>query len=206
VSRARATYLTTGKALKNNTAGAELQRFNSMLVLFRKYGNKYGFDPLMLAAQGFQESGLKQDARSHVGAIGVMQLMPATGQEMRVGDIGVTEANIHAASKYMDPLMSKYFADAAFDEQQRALFAFAAYNAGPGRIAQMRKAAAADGLNPNVWFNNVELVVEKRVGMEPVQYVRNIYKYFVAYRLELEHEVRREQAIQKTKRESQSSH
>jgi membrane-bound lytic murein transglycosylase MltF len=100
--------------------------------LFEKYGKKYGFDPLMLAAQGYQESQLNQQAKSQVGAIGVMQLMPATGAEMKVGDIHVMEANIHAGAKYMDILMTKYFPDAHFSEGNRPLFAFASYNAERG--------------------------------------------------------------------------
>jgi membrane-bound lytic murein transglycosylase MltF len=140
----------------------------------------------MLAAQGYQESQLRQDARSPVGAVGIMQLMPATGAELGVGDIHVAEANIHGGAKYMDQLMTRYFPDAKFDETNRTLFAFAAYNAGPGRISQMRKLAAQRGLDPDKWFNNVELVTAEKVGMETTTYVRNIYKYYVAYRLMLE--------------------
>ena len=116
--------------------------------MFEKYGTRYQFDPLMLAAQGYQESQLRQDAKSHVGAIGIMQLMPATGAELKVGDIRIAEANIHAGAKYMDILMTKYFPDAKFSDANRPLFAFASYIAGPGRIAQMRKEAERRGLNP----------------------------------------------------------
>ena len=179
-------YMRRIKELKDPTANADWQRFQETLKLFEKYGPQYGFDPLMLAAQGYQESQLNQSARSHVGAIGVMQLMPATGEQMKVGDIKITEANIHAGAKYMDLLMSKYFADANFSEGNRPLFAFAAYNAGPGNVAKVRKEAAARGLDPNKWFNNVEIVVSQRIGTETTTYVRNIYKYYVAYRLTLD--------------------
>jgi membrane-bound lytic murein transglycosylase MltF len=154
--------------------------------LFKKYGEQYAFDPLMLAAQGYQESQLDQNAKSHVGAIGVMQLMPATGAELKVGDITITEPNIHAGAKYMDQLMTKFFSDAEFSAANRSLFAFAAYNAGPGRISQMRKLAQKRGLDPNKWFNNVELVTAEKVGIETTTYVRNIYKYYAAYSLMLE--------------------
>jgi membrane-bound lytic murein transglycosylase MltF len=140
----------------------------------------------MLAAQGYQESQLNQNARSHVGAIGIMQLMPATGEQMKVGDITVTESNIHAGTKYMDTLMTKYFPDASFSEGNRPLFAFAAYNAGPGNVAKVRKEAARRGLDPDKWFNNVEIVVSEKIGTETTTYVRNIYKYYVAYRLTLD--------------------
>src|SRR5262245_64247163 len=104
------------KQMKNNTADAELKRFQDIIALFHKYGQKYNFDPLMLAAQGYQESRLDQNARSHVGAIGVMQIMPATGAELKVGDIRITEPNIQAGAKYMDPLMTRYFADEMFGD------------------------------------------------------------------------------------------
>lgn len=177
------------KQIHNNTAGAEYKRFEATLKLFEKYGAKYGFDPLMLAAQGYQESRLNQEARSHVGAIGVMQIMPATGQDLGVGSIHEVEPNIHGGTKYMDQLMTKYFPDAKFSEADRPLFAFASYNAGPGRIAQLRKETAKRGLDPDKWFNNVELVVAEKVGMETTTYVRNIYKYYAAYRLTLDAQV-----------------
>jgi membrane-bound lytic murein transglycosylase MltF len=68
----------------------------------------------MLAAQRYRESQLNQDAENHVGAIGIMQLIPATGAEMKVGDIKVTESNIRAGTKYLDRLMTKFFFDAHF--------------------------------------------------------------------------------------------
>ncbi|KPK07266.1 MAG: lytic transglycosylase [Betaproteobacteria bacterium SG8_39] len=174
------------KQITNNVAGAPWQRFEQMFKLFEKYGAKYHFDPLMLAAQGYQESGLNQAARSPVGAIGVMQIMPATGAELNVGDIKILEPNIHAGAKYMDQLMTRYFPDAHFDEQNRTLFAFASYNAGPGRVIALRKETEKRGLDPNQWFNNVELVTAEKVGIETTTYVRNIFKYYIAYKLQLE--------------------
>ncbi|WP_294261245.1 transglycosylase SLT domain-containing protein [Propionivibrio sp.] len=176
-------YMQRVKQIRNSSADEDWKRFEDTIALFRKYGSKYNFDPLMLAAQGYQESGLNQQAKSHVGAIGIMQVMPATGAELGVGSIHVAEANVHAGTKYMDILMSKYFPDAHFSEANRPLFAFASYNAGPGNISKMRKEAAKRGLNPDKWFNNVELVVAEKIGVETTNYVRNIYKYYVAYRL-----------------------
>jgi membrane-bound lytic murein transglycosylase MltF len=140
----------------------------------------------MLAAQGYQESQLNQNAKSRVGAVGVMQLMPATGAEMRVGNIKVTEAKIHAGTKYMDQLMTRYFRDANFHEANRSLFTFAAYNAGPGQIASMRKEAVKRGLAPDKWFNNVEIVTAEKAGIETTTYARNIFKYYTAYKLMLD--------------------
>jgi membrane-bound lytic murein transglycosylase MltF len=179
-------YMKKVKELKDPTASAEYKRFQATIALFEKYGQRYHFDPLMLAAQGYQESQLDQEARSHVGAIGIMQLMPATGAEMKVGDISKAEPNIHAGAKYMDQLMSKFFPDANFSEGNRPLFAFASYNCGPGNVSRARKEAKRRGLDPDKWFNNVEVVVARQIGTETTTYVRNIYKYYVAYRLTLD--------------------
>jgi len=190
-------YMKVVKQISDNTNGAEIKRFQDTIAFFEKYGKAYHFDPLMLAAQGYQESQLNQDARSHVGAIGVMQLMPATGKELNVGSIKVTESNIHAGAKYLDQLMSKYFPDAKFSDTDRPLFAFASYNAGPGNIAKMRKEAKARGLDPDKWFNNVEIVVSERIGIETTTYVRNIYKYYAAYRLIEDAQAERSRAMKK---------
>jgi membrane-bound lytic murein transglycosylase MltF len=179
-------YMKRVRELKDPTASADYKRFQQTIALFEKYGKKYNFDPLMLAAQGYQESQLNQNAKSAVGAIGVMQVMPATGEQMKVGDIHVTESNIHAGAKYMDQLMTQYFADANFSEGNRPLFAFASYNCGPGNVAKARKEAEKRGLDPDKWFNNVELVIAQKVGSETTTYVRNIYKYYIAYTLTLD--------------------
>ncbi len=125
-----------------------------------------------------------------------MQLMPATGASLKVGDIRVTESNIHAGTKYMDQLMTKYFPDAKFDEANRPLFAFASYNCGPGNVAKMRKEAEKRGLDPDKWFNNVEIVTAEKIGIETTTYVRNIYKYYVSYRLTLDIQEQSEKARQ----------
>lgn len=169
--------------LKNTRTDAEMKRFGDSIEIFKKYGGQYGFDHLMLSAQGYQESRLDQSARSPVGAIGIMQVMPATGRDMKVGDITLAEPNIHAGTKYMDYILANFFKDAKLDAKNRTLFAFASYNAGPSRISKLRKEAADSGYDPDIWFDNVERIVAKRVGQEPVIYVRNIYKYYVAYKL-----------------------
>jgi membrane-bound lytic murein transglycosylase MltF len=137
----------------------------------------------MLTAQAFQESKLRQDARSHAGALGVMQIMPATGAEMGVGDVRELEPNIHAGTKYLNQLLTRYFPDASFDAVNRPLFAFASYNAGPGAVAGLRRQAERRGLDRDRWFNHVEVIAAEKIGLETTTYVRNIYKYYVAYRL-----------------------
>jgi len=162
-----------------------MSRFRGTYDTFRKYAETYSLDPLLLVAQGYQESRLRQDARSNRGAIGIMQVMPTTARAMGVGDVTRLDANIHAGAKYVRKLMDVYFADPALDELNRTLFAFAAYNAGPGRIQRLRDAAARRGLDPDVWFNNVELMAAEQLGPETVSYVANIYKYYIAYTLAL---------------------
>ena len=189
------------KLRKANNAKAteDWERYQAVVALFQKYAAQYHFDYLLLTAQGYQESRLDQKVKSPVGAIGVMQLMPDTGKAMEVGDIRQTEANVHAGSKYMAHLIEVYFPDAELDEENRTLFAFAAYNAGPSRMAKLRKVAAEQGYDPNKWFNNVERVVAQKVGQEPVTYVRNIYKYYVSYKLALEAEQRMRDAAGQVK-------
>ena len=128
-----------------------------------------------------------------------MQLMPATGNSMKVGDITVIEPNIHGGTKYMNELMTNYFKDAKFDEMNKTLFAFASYNAGPNRIAKLRGVAEQRGLDPNVWFDNVEIVVSEKVGRETTTYVRNILKYYVSYKLTMERQHEQERAREKMK-------
>jgi membrane-bound lytic murein transglycosylase MltF len=188
-------YMRQVKELKDPTASAEYRRFDAMLAIFERYGKQYNFDPLMLAAQGFQESQLDQNARSAVGAVGIMQIMPATGAQMKVGDIRVIEPNIHAAAKYLDQLMAS-FSDTKFSEGNRPLFAFASYNCGTGNVAKARKEAEKRGLDPNKWFNNVEIVIAERIGTETTTYVRNIYKYYVAYKLILDAQAEAQKARQ----------
>jgi membrane-bound lytic murein transglycosylase MltF len=143
-------------------------------------------DYLLMMAQGFQESQLDQSVKSRVGAVGVMQVMPATGKEMKVGDITKIDPNINAGVKYMRFMIDQYYKDEPMTPLNKGLFAFASYNAGPARIRSLRKLAAQRGLDPNIWFNNVERVVAEKIGRETVTYVSNIYKYYIAYTLTME--------------------
>jgi membrane-bound lytic murein transglycosylase MltF len=176
-------YLQQTRWARNAMSQEEVRKFDTMVALFRKYGDEYAIDWLLMAAQGYQESQLDQTRRSQAGAVGVMQLTPATGDQMGVGDIHELDANIHAGIKYVRFMVDTYYADDKLDNLNKVLFAIASYNAGPNRIRELRKEAAAQHLNPNVWFDNVERVASEKIGRETVQYVSNIYKYYIAYTL-----------------------
>ncbi|MGA9028637.1 MAG: transporter substrate-binding domain-containing protein [Steroidobacteraceae bacterium] len=176
-------YLQQTRWAKNAISEAEMRKFNAMVSSFRKYGEQYRINWLLMAAQGYQESQLDQTRRSDAGAIGVMQLMPATGKAMQVGDITELDANIHAGVKYVRFMVDTYYKDESMDALNKVLFAFASYNAGPDRIRSLRREAAALKLDPNLWFDNVERVAATHIGRETVQYVSNIYKYYIAYSL-----------------------
>lgn len=178
-------YLQNTKWIKNSTSSEEIKKFNANVEFFKQYAAEYNFDYLMLAAQGYQESLLDQSKKSHVGAVGIMQVIPkyAAAKPIGVTNVNVAEGNIHAGVKMLRNIADTYFNDPGIDQVNRTLFTFASYNAGPNRVARLRKKAAADGLDPDKWFGNVELEVAKDIGQETVTYVSNIYKYYIAYKL-----------------------
>jgi membrane-bound lytic murein transglycosylase MltF len=177
-------YLGSADRLKNPIAQEEMQRFRNLVGFFRKYGGQYNLPWLLIAAQGYQESGLDQNKRSPAGAIGIMQVKPSTAADPNVGirNIQNKENNIHAGVKYLRFVIDQYFYSEQMDRLNKGLFALASYNAGPARVAGLRRRAEAAGLDPNKWFNNVELVAAREIGQETVDYVSNIYKYYIAYR------------------------
>ncbi len=178
-----AKYIGSTYMLKQAVSQSGMKQFEQTAEIFRKYSDEYNMDYLLMMAEGYQESGLNQNAKSPVGAIGVMQLMPDTGKEMNVGDITQESPNIHAGIKYFRSMVDKLYANEPMDDLNKVLFTFASYNCGPNRVKQLRAEAASKGLDPNVWVNNVEVIAAARVGAETVSYVSNIYKYYVAYKL-----------------------
>jgi len=196
-------YLKSTKFARNATSKEEIAKFEAMVEFFRKYGDRYELDYLLMIAQGYQESRLDQSARNPSGAIGVMQVLPSTAKDMNVGDITKIENNIHAGVKYIRFMMNQFYADEPMDGLNKGLFTFASYNAGPGRVSQLRKQTAKRGLDPNKWFNNVEVLAAEKIGRETVQYVSNIYKYYLAYKMVREQEEERAKARQREKVQGQ---
>jgi len=129
-----------------------------------------------------------QSVRNPSGAVGIMQVIPqyAAAPPISIPNVEIAEGNIHAGAKMMRNIADTYFNDPKLDPLNKILMTFASYNAGPNRIADLRKRAEGEGLDPNRWFGNVELIVARDVGEQTVQYVSNIYKYYVAYKLTLE--------------------
>jgi len=183
-------YAGSTKFIKNAAAPEELAKFQKLVDLFRKYSGQYNLDYLLMMAQGYQESRLDHGVKSPVGAVGVMQIMPTTGGELKVGDINQLEPNIHGGVKYVRDLIDRYYANEPMTEMDKVLFAFGSYNAGRGRINQIRKQATEKGLDPNVWLHNVEVLAP----LETRTYVANIFKYYIAYKLVTEEEEDRRKA------------
>ena len=187
-------YLKRTKELHNATSDAEMAKFQKVVGFFQKYSAQYKFNDLMMVAQGYQESQLDQSRRSPRGAVGVMQLLPTTAADPLVGVNGIdkdAEKNILAGVKYMAVLRDKYLSDPAIGDKSKVLMTFAAYNAGPGNLNKFRRLAEKSGLDPNIWFDNVEIAASRIVGQETVQYVSNIYKYYVAYELIAQRQARK---------------
>ncbi len=179
-------YLQNTKYIKGALDSPNVKLFEKLSPLFKKYGAKYNFDPLMLTALAYQESKLKQSARSSKGAVGIMQILPSTASFREVGikNINKLENNIHAGSKYLRYLADTFFPESEhMDQLNRTLLTFAAYNAGPGRVRYLRKVAKRKGYDPNKWFQNVEIIAAEVIGRETVRYVSNIYKYYLTYKL-----------------------
>jgi membrane-bound lytic murein transglycosylase MltF len=181
-------YLADPARVTNALAGDRLEQLSREEPYFRKYGEEYGFDWLMLAAQAYQESRLDNRKRSHAGAVGIMQVLPSTARSVGVNDYKTLDGNIRAGARYMRHLVDTYFDDEDLDPMNRWIFALAGYNAGGTRISRLRRQAEANGLDPDQWFDHVERQTARRVGSEPVNYVSNVMKYYLAYRLTFERE------------------
>ena len=192
-------YLRSTKWVKNSGTETEMQKFQATVDYFKEYAGQYGFDWLLVMSQAYQESRLDQNVESPVGAVGVMQLMPSTaaGPPISIPDIEKVDRNVLAGVKYLRHIADQYFKNEPMDPIEKALFTFASYNAGPNRILRLRRQAAAQGLDANKWFHNVELIAAKRIGRETVQYVSNIYKYYLAYQLILEMQEAKEAATRR---------
>ncbi len=190
-------YFDNTKWVRDARSDEEVARFRNMIKFFQQYGTQYDFPWLLLAAQAYQESGIDQSRVSSVGAVGVMQIKPSTAEGPPVFIKGVetdAQKNIEAGTKYLRFIADQLGKNEGMDKINRGLFAFASYNAGPARVSGLRRKAAQRGLDPDKWFGNVEMVAARDIGQETVQYVANIYKYYVSYTLIVKEMEAREQS------------
>jgi len=181
-------YLGNLKWISYSTSERGFERLRPLREHFQASAAETTIPWLMLVAQAYQESELDHSKKSPVGAVGIMQVKPSTAADKNVGidDISDPADNIRAGALYMRFLMDRYFSDSEMDGLQQWLFALAAYNAGPAKVRRLRRRAVAEGYDPNQWVDNVEVIAAKEIGRETVRYVRNVFKYYVAYQMALE--------------------
>ena len=189
-----ARYLNRIHWVKDAIAGEDLAHFEEMVRLFHTYGDKHHFPYLLLAAQGYQESGLNSALKSKAGAVGVMQIKPSTAAADPIDITGIerVDRNIEAGAQYLRYMVSHYYANEPMDQITKGLFALASYNTGPDRGRKAPSLGRRRRLRPNRWFNNVEFVVDREIGAETPNYVSNIYKYYRAYKMTTEQDARRQ--------------
>jgi len=178
-------YYQDSKWIHNPITEKEREKLHQLIAFFKEYGLRYNFKFLKLAAVAYQESGLDNSKRSSTGAIGIMQVLPSTASDKHINikNIHLVQNNIHAGTKYLDYLRTRYFNAPEIMPADRVYFSLAAYNAGPAKVNQIRRIASERGFDPNKWFFNVENIAAEVIGKETVNYVANINKYYVAYQL-----------------------
>ena len=186
-------YYKSRRWVRNPLDLDELTKLDKVVKYMKRYGERYTWDWIAVAAQAYQESGLDQRKVSPAGAVGIMQVLPSTAAQkpISIKNIKSVEANIHAGVKYLNFVRKRYFSDPEIAPEDRIDFSWAAYNAGPARIQGLRKKAAKRGYDPNKWFNNVEHMASESIGRETVDYVANVNKYYIAYKFALERQERR---------------
>jgi len=190
-------YMGNLQWIRNSTSDRGMKRLRPLREDFQAGAEETNIEWLMLVAQAYQESELDNSKKSHAGAVGIMQIKPSTAADKHIGidDVSKPADNILAGARYMRFLMDRYFSHPGMDGLQQWLFALAAYNAGPAKVRRLRNRAKAEGYDPNRWLDNVEVIASREIGRETVRYVRNVFKYYVAYQMALEDRVSRAQAL-----------
>jgi membrane-bound lytic murein transglycosylase MltF len=187
-------YFGSTRWIENPIESDHRTRFEEQSAALREIATEYEFDWLRIAAQCFQESRLDPEARSASGALGLMQLLPSTASDMGCEDPFDPEQNLHAGMRYLVWLRENFFDDPELQEPDRTELILAAYNAGPGTVRRWRRQAAANGSDPNRWRKNVERIAFQDGNLQPIRYIENIEKYYIAYSLALELDKDRERA------------
>ncbi len=183
-------YFKHGEKLKDPTNPENWEKLKQYKSVIQKYARQYDFDWLFILAVAFQESGLDHSKKSGAGAVGLMQVLPSTARDKKIGipNIRNIENNIHAGVKYLAFLRDHYYSKEDMRPQDRIRMTLAAYNAGPAKIRRVRAMAEKMGLDRNKWFRNTEIAALRIIGQETVKYVSNINKYYVLYQSIVEEE------------------
>ncbi|PQJ66632.1 lytic transglycosylase F [Photobacterium angustum] len=190
-------YLDNQGWITNLLSHNNIDKMEKLSDLFFKYSTEYDFDYLMMMAQGFQESGLNQHKVSNKGAVGIMQVLPSTARDryINIPNIYISSNNVHAGIKYMRYIQNNYLNDNRLTFDNKIYMTLASYNAGPGNIRKMRRYAKEKGYNPDIWFNNVEIITRKHIGKQPIVYVTNINRYYIVYKQLMRLKKHREKSI-----------
>ena len=183
-------YFENSDKLQDPTNPENWQRLKQYKSVIRHYARQYNFDWLLILAVAFQESGLDHSKESEAGAVCLMQVLPSTASDKKIGinDIDTVENNIHAGVKYLAFLREHYYSREDMMPRDRIRMTLAAYNAGPSKIRRVRALAEQMGLDKNKWFRNAEIAALRLIGQETVRYVSNINKYYVLYQAIVEQE------------------
>ncbi len=166
---------------------SEGNRLSAYDEIIKKYASQYGFDWRLMAALAYQESGFKQSAMNPSGATGMFQIKPETAREpyINIPDIAGeknTANNIHAGIKYLAWIKGRYFDNLEeMSEPERIRMSLAAYNAGPRTLLRARTRAREMGLDPNRWFQHVEMALLSMHKTEAVKYVSEINQHYISY-------------------------
>ncbi|MFZ6051614.1 MltF family protein [Halocola ammonii] len=155
----------------SSLSGKQISHYDEKLKLESK---KIGWDWRLLAAMIYRESRFNPQARSWVGAFGLMQLMPATARRFGIDTTHTGFSNIEAGVKYIQYL-DAFWEDRITDKDERIKFILASYNVGPGHVLDAQAIARQRGLNDKVWFGNVaECILLKS---DPLVYKKDYVKY-----------------------------
>ena len=192
--------VTYNKYFKNShnlfTADKLAQNNNGISIyddLIKSLAAEYDFDWRLIAAQINKESHFNPKAESWTGAKGLLQVMPRTALEMGIGHLEKPENSLRAGLKYMAWIRKQLPENLPVDV--RTWFTLAAYNAGLGHLYDAQHLAEKQGLNPKLWYGQVEkafLLLSKPQyykqarygyvrGIEPVSYVKTIQALFELY-------------------------
>ncbi|MDF9800617.1 membrane-bound lytic murein transglycosylase F [Catalinimonas alkaloidigena] len=184
------------RRVKSSYSSLSSDKISPFDDIFKQAADSLGWDWRLLAAQAFQESKFDITAESWAGAIGLMQLLPETGELYGISDMHDPLQSLQAGTAYLswlDDIWTKYIPDS----DERIKFVLASYNAGQGHVLDARRLAQKFGKNPSNW-DDVAYFLERKSepefyndpvvesgycrGSEPVNYVEDIMSRYERYK------------------------